>query len=61
MFVKPRHDECKGCKFFNPNRPARECLPCGNGEFFEARIRDRAPTDNELMKMYAGMGYDHDD
>lgn len=61
MFVKQRHDECTDCRFFNPNRPSRKCLPCGSGEFFEERITDRAPTDNELMKIYSKMGYDHDD
>jgi hypothetical protein len=61
MFIKQRHDGCTDCRFFNPNRPSRKCLPCGSGEFFEERVTDRAPTDNELMKLYSKMGFDHDD
>jgi hypothetical protein len=60
MFVKPRHDECTECRFFNPNRPSRRCLPCGSGEFFEQKIRDRDPTADELMRIYARMNHDYE-
>lgn len=59
-FHKPRHDECLDCRFFDPNRIKRRCLSCGSGEFFEERFDDRAPDETELMKIYAGMGYDED-
>jgi hypothetical protein len=60
--VKPRHPECRECKFFQQNRVNGRCIPCGAGEFFEERIRDMRPNDNELMKMFANMtGYGDDD
>lgn len=59
--VNPRHPECRDCKFFNPNQVNRRCISCGVGEFFEERIIDRPPTDNELMKMFAAMSEYRDD
>lgn len=55
MNVKPRHPECRDCKFFNPNRVNRRCMPCGAGEFFEEKFDDRAPDETELMRMFIGM------
>jgi hypothetical protein len=61
MVVKPRHPDCTDCKFFNRHRVNTRCVPCGAGEFFEEKIVDRAPNDNELMIMFAGMSEYYDD
>jgi hypothetical protein len=61
MSVKPRFPECVDCRFFNRVRVSGRCLPCGSGEFFEERIRDRDPTADELMRIYARMSNDQDD
>lgn len=60
MEVKPRFPECVDCRFFSRTRPSRRCLPCGSGEFFEEKVRDRDLTADELMRIYARM-QDHDD
>jgi len=60
--VKPRHPECRECKFFSSSGINGRCTPCGSGEFFEEKVNDRPPTDNELMRMFANMtGHSDDD
>lgn len=52
MTIKsPRHPECRDCIFFHPERVAGRCVPCGAGEFFEERMRDRRPIDHELANL----------
>lgn len=61
MLIKPRFDDCKQCRFFRPNVASRRCISCGSGDFFEERIDDRPPRDDELMEIYAGMENNDDD
>jgi hypothetical protein len=60
MYVKPRHPECRDCKFFSETRITRRCLNCGAGEFFEQKFKDRELNDDELMAIYSGMNDDDD-
>jgi hypothetical protein len=53
-----RFPECIDCKFFRPNRGSPECFSCGAGEYFEAKVDDSDPDDNELMKAFGAMGFD---
>lgn len=61
MFVKQRHPECSDCKFFNAHTVSRRCLSCGVGEFFEEKFRDKAPDDDELMRIYIEMSEYYDE
>lgn len=55
MKINPRHPECLQCRKFDPERLNRHCLPCGAGEFFEEKVDDDSPDDQDLMGMYEGM------
>jgi hypothetical protein len=59
-FVPP-HDECKDCKFFRPRVGNVRCLDCGGGEFFEEKIDDHAPDDDELMILFSHMSDSNDE
>jgi hypothetical protein len=64
MIVKPRHPECRDCKFFSSTSVSSRCLPCGAGEFFEEGIEERTPGIDELFKTFRIMSefnYDGDD
>lgn len=54
----PKFPECVSC-IYGGKQTRRTmnpiCKSCDRGEFFEERIRTRAPTDNELMKLYGEM------
>lgn len=56
--MKPKFDECERCVFFSRRHTNPICRECDNGEFYEERRSSRAPSDEELMKMYGSM---HDD
>lgn len=56
-----KFEECTSCKFFNAEREHRNCKHCGVGEFFEEKVSDRAPTDDELMMMFRKSYYDDQD
>lgn len=55
--MKLKFPECASCIFNNKRRrsPNPICGSCDRGEFYEERIRTRAPTDNELMKLFGEM------
>ena len=61
MIVKPRHPDCRECKFFSSTRIHPRCVPCGAGEFFEEKFDDSAPDENELMLMFLGMNGEYFD
>jgi hypothetical protein len=44
--------DCGDCRFFNRKIERPQCKECGCGEFFEARVRNTVPTDDELMFIY---------
>jgi hypothetical protein len=56
-----RHPECRDCKFFRPNIGSVHCLPCGAGEFFEEKIDDHQPDEEELMILFTHMDGCNDD
>ena len=47
-----RHPECKDCKHFRPHTGSVHCLNCDAGEFFEEKINDQQPSDQELLNYY---------
>lgn len=51
----PPHDECRLCRWFSRKGPGVRCKLCGAGEFFEERISDEAPSNDDLMKVYEHM------
>jgi hypothetical protein len=53
-----RFPECIDCKFFKPKRGSAECFSCGAGEYFEPKVDDSDPDDNELMRAFGEMGFD---
>lgn len=55
-FFYGRHPECSECKHFKPDTSSVHCLGCGAGEFFEEKIDDHTPDDEELMEMFSHMG-----
>lgn len=56
-----RHPECIDCKHFKPNSGSVHCLSCGAGEFFEEKIHDEQPDDEELMDIFAYMESQNND
>jgi Zn ribbon nucleic-acid-binding protein len=59
--VGARYPECKDCKHFDPTTLSIKCLRCGAGEYFEERIDDDDPSDEEMMILYGKMSRDEDD
>lgn len=62
MPAEEKFPECPSCKWFFRkalNTTAR-CRACDTGEFYEPRVDDSAPTDNELMYIFARMPNDQD-
>lgn len=55
-----KFDECGDCRFFNRvyGHVGSICKGCTIGEYFEFRINDSQPNDDELMRMYARMPKD---
>lgn len=53
--MKCKFDECEGCRYYNRFRANPICGECGNGEFYERRIRNRELTSDELMNIYRRM------
>lgn len=47
----PKFDDCTTCLHIDSKR----CRRCDNGELFEIRIDDSAPTERELMRIYKDM------
>lgn len=58
--MKPKFDECTDCRYFIARGKVANpiCGECGSGQFFDERVRERRPSDNELMNMFGRM---HDD
>lgn len=50
--IQPKFTDCTNCRFFSRRVRQPICGECGCGEFFEVRVRGRAPTDDELMSIY---------
>lgn len=55
---RPKFPDCTDCKWFLRGRSSGRvnqnpiCRECDAGEFFEQRVSNRAPTDDELMSLY---------
>jgi len=56
-----RFPECIDCLFFRPSKGSAECLKCGAGEYFEPKIDDSDPDDNDLMSEFRKMRLDDDE
>lgn len=58
--VEKKFDDCDLCRNFSRRwgQMGSICRLCTIGEFFQERINDRPPDDDELMKMYARMPKD---
>jgi len=52
---EPKFKDCTDCKNFRRFIPQRICGQCGSGEFFEEKLDDSMPSDDELMKIYSKM------
>lgn len=63
MAFEPKFSDCLGCRFFLRNAiiEPKRCQACGVGEYFEPRVHDEQPDDNELMRMFARMENDSQD
>lgn len=60
MNVRPKFDDCTGCKYFLKNRRNPICGECDAGEFFETKTKIREKSPDELMKLYGELS-DHDE
>ena len=60
---EPKFPECRTCRVFHRNAINEPimCQNCSSGEFYEERVDESAPTDWELMRMFAQMQNDSDD
>jgi hypothetical protein len=54
-YFPPKFPDCTSCKIYRPETGAVKCLSCGAGEFFEEKVDDHQPNDNELMEMFRNM------
>lgn len=55
-----KFDDCDLCRFFSRRwgHIGSICRICTIGEFFQEKINDGPPDDDELMRMYARMPKD---
>lgn len=52
MAWDPPHDECHQCRRYRKSSARTVCGFCDFGEFFEARVDDGRPSEDDLMKFY---------
>jgi hypothetical protein len=55
-----RHPECRQCVHFKPNAGSIHCLNCGAGEFFEEKVDDEGPDEDDLRIIFSSMDGDYD-
>jgi hypothetical protein len=61
-YFPPKFPDCTDCKFFKPETGSVRCLKCDVGEYFEPKIDDRQPDEEELMIIFSKMeGVESDD
>lgn len=58
--IEKKFDDCDMCQFFSRKwgHLGAYCRICTIGEFFQEKINDAPPDDDELMRMYARMPKD---